>query len=497
MKWKATAGAAVFVLLGVFIGMYMVQPVFNRQPSGFVPFLTITGDVENTFVLKNIENVPVSDIEHDGKKQKAAALADIVSRAGPLADRYEILFRGDDGLTACLDGNSLEGCFILFTGENAWEAVNFNHPVSSNIKRIEEIVVVAKNANAGNKVSLITPVDDLGTVTPGQLYSRAFIDYPLFEGESSVEREGKTNQVRILTRRRLLKVSELADVSGGSLLIMGDNGSYGRADADGYLELKGNSVDYVYPDLKNRIKGVRGIMKDPPAGSIMDTYHDTVHFLEKDEKVLLIILDGFGYHQYRHAVDNWYAPVLKSLPMAKPVSTVYTPVTNAGLAAMFTGKPPCDNGVYSRQQKDLNEETIFGVASRMGIKSLLVEGNIKILNTEIEPRLNVDSNSNGIVDDDILNTALENMNGEYRLMAVHFHGIDDSGHNSGDLSEETMKAISRTDGYIGKLISRWEGKVIIVADHGMHSTDEGGDHGEFQCRDMIVPYILTDGEGEI
>jgi predicted AlkP superfamily pyrophosphatase or phosphodiesterase len=82
------------------------------------------------------------------------------------------------------------------------------------------------------------------------------------------------------------------------------------------------------------------------------------------------------------------------------------------------------------------------------------------------------------------------------LMVVHFHGIDDSGHSYGDLSAQTLERIRTTDGYVKDLVSRWSGKVIITADHGMHSTLEGGSHGEFRYEDMIVPYIICEGDGE-
>ena len=42
------------------------------------------------------------------------------------------------------------------------------------------------------------------------------------------------------------------------------------------------------------------------------------------------------------------------------------------------------------------------------------------------------------------------------LMAVYFHGIDDSGHSYGDLSPK--RKVRTTDGYVKDLVSRWSGK---------------------------------------
>ena len=55
----------------------------------------------------------------------------------------------------------------------------------------------------------------------------------------------------------------------------------------------GNSIDYVFPNLKDRIEDLVGIIVDPPGASNMDTYHDAAHFLDRDEDVLVVILDGF------------------------------------------------------------------------------------------------------------------------------------------------------------------------------------------------------------
>jgi predicted AlkP superfamily pyrophosphatase or phosphodiesterase len=175
--------------------------------------------------------------------------------------------------------------------------------------------------------------------------------------------------------------------------------------------------------------------------------------------------------------------------------SVYTPVTNAGMAAILTGRPPSENGVHTRKEMDILTPSIFGYAEQSGKSSVMIEGNIKVLNLEIEPVLNIDRNSSGSTDDEIRDKALEMMEQSYNLMVVHFHGIDDSGHSCGDLSPETMERVKATDGYVEQLVSRWNGRVIITADHGMHSTSGGGSHGEFRYEDMVVPYIICEGEG--
>jgi len=71
--------------------------------------------------------------------------------------------------------------------------------------------------------------------------------------------------------------------------------------------------------------------------------------------------------------------------------------------------------------------------------------------------------------------------------------------------------IQEIDGYLKEIISKWDGIVIIVSDHGMHTRpkdsnqeaianntvlankDTMGNHGTLRYQDKLVPYILTRG----
>ena len=58
------------------------------------------------------------------------------------------------------------------------------------------------------------------------------------------------------------------------------------------------------------------------------------------------------------------------------------------------------------------------------------------------------------------------------MLLVHSHSIDDAGHTYGDFHERTMAEIKLIDGYVERLVKAWDGRVIITADHGMHTTAE-------------------------
>jgi predicted AlkP superfamily pyrophosphatase or phosphodiesterase len=191
-------------------------------------------------------------------------------------------------------------------------------------------------------------------------------------------------------------------------------------------------------------------------------------------------------------VENNQMPFMGNLSKAEMALSVYRPVTNSGMAAMLTGQPPHVNGISDRSNRDPKVETIFDYLHLNGKSSMLIEGNTSILNLNTNTLLNPDRNNNGHTDDEVYESAVENMN-DVDFLMVHFHGLDDSGHTYGDFAKETMTKLLEIDGYVESLVSLWDGMVIITSDHGMHSTDTGGYHGVFRYEDMIVPYIITEG----
>lgn len=220
-------------------------------------------------------------------------------------------------------------------------------------------------------------------------------------------------------------------------------------------------------------------------------YYDTYNYLEEDKRVLAVLLDGFSHEQYSRLIEDDEVPFLKSIYKEKAIS-VYTPVTNAGFASIITGKLPNVNGVHNRSFRDIKVNSIFQDTIDMGKKSVLLEGDIKVLNTEIEPILHVDLNNDGDIDDEMFQTALKVIKEDIDLIFVHFHGIDDRGHTYGPYSRETLDYIVKIDEYLQRLDQIWDGVIIATADHGMNEKGDGGDHGDCTYEDMIVPYFLKE-----
>ena len=244
----------------------------------------------------------------------------------------------------------------------------------------------------------------------------------------------------------------------------------------------------VFADREEKKGPLAGVYIGAEMESITKLYSDIKLSLDNDVPALIVFIDGFSFEQYITANKGNQLQFLGEHFRNKALS-VYTPVTNAGYAAMITGTTPNKNGVHNRSYRDMKVESIFGYANSRDAKSILLEGDIKILNTEIEPVLHVDTNKNGDTDDEMLSSALKALEEGYDLIFVHFHGVDDRGHQYGPMAAETLDHIKKIDSWITELKDDWQGNIYVTADHGMHSTETGGDHGECRYEDMIVPYF--------
>ncbi|HHZ00804.1 MAG TPA: hypothetical protein GYA03_06885 [Tissierellia bacterium] len=239
------------------------------------------------------------------------------------------------------------------------------------------------------------------------------------------------------------------------------------------------------------IEKVEGIYLTDNYRSITDAYYHMKEFLDKGQKIMTVLLDGFSYNQFKRACEENKLTFLNKY-FKYPALSVYTPVTNAGFAAIITGQTPDVNGVHDRSKRQTDVNTIFKYALDNNKSCILLEGDIKILNTEVEPELHTDINKNNEIDDEIYERALKAVKEGHDLIFIHFHGIDDRGHSYGPYSSETMEYIQTIDKYLKNLSQEWKGAIILVPDHGMHEKSEGGEHGTCCQSDMIVPYFVKE-----
>lgn len=445
------------------------------QRSGYIPPLKIVGDVAKTVKLEDLSWMGKAErFAFQGENYRGIKLVDLIREAEPLAKPGQLYLAGSDGFTSAIKAEGIEKCYITFTAKNGWEAINLNHPISSNAKLLKEIVVVA-DSSPDFGLTVINQDADLISVTPGQLYTRVLREYFYPEGQSSVQNEGKVYETAVYTKRRVFQLGDLTPVGEGELvLVIGADGEHRLVDNSGYFELKDNYINYFQVDSRSQVERVQGVMVDPPAASIMDTYYDARHFLESGEKVIVIVLDGLTYNRYTAGVEKGELPFFKKMGTATKAAGVYPPAANVWLAAMITGKFPGENGVVSSKDQDLKEPSLFAVAAELNKRALLLDAGQKILNTEVEPVICSDQNASGTADDELYAVTLEQFDKRYDLVIVHFQGIAASG-------KRYIESLRALDQYLEGIVTSWPGRVIVTA-------GPGGVSKAFCCETMFVPY---------
>lgn len=459
-------------------------------PPGFVPALYVLGDVDEPLRIDReyASGFTWRDIEDGGASLKAVPLDEVVLAASPRAALYDLLLVGSDGLSCKIGGDDMTGCNIAFSEQFAWECVNYNHPISSRVKMLQKIIVMTDENTTDPHAAGIVSAAGSRAVTAGRLQTLPLTSTRRFEGRSEIN----GRDVSVYTPHLSLPVLELVQPEK-SLLVAGYDGGmrYFRDFAEAELEVQSNRISYNM-EQKPVVEDIAGLMADPPLLCITEAYNDALHLLERGENAMIIELDGWGWQIYEQAAASSDQKTLGALDASRALA-VFPPISPVGLASLLTGKTPDGHGVHDRENKRLQGEDLFARASALGKTAAYIEGDTSILETSLAPALSPDLGGEPGTDDEVYAHALKAVDSGAQLVFVHFHGIDDNAAAYGPYAPETMAAVRRLDGYAADLIARWNGKVIITADHGLHPSGDGGSHGAFSSEDMIVPYIITQG----
>ena len=209
---------------------------------------------------------------------------------------------------------------------------------------------------------------------------------------------------------------------------------------------------------------------------------------------VMILLDGTQYATLQAMISTGDLPFLQSVGEIQQGLTVYPPVTVASSAALLTGAPPNVNQVYGHGYRSTESTTLFDIASEAGLSVVAVEGASLPFNLRnADTTLSGDRDGNGWSDDNVYTNALNVIETNMPdLLYIHFHEVDDMGHAYGPDSDEYHDALIRVDSYLAKIVAALpeDTLIAIFADHGMHATEDGGNHGSLIASDLIIPIIF-------
>lgn len=211
---------------------------------------------------------------------------------------------------------------------------------------------------------------------------------------------------------------------------------------------------------------------------------------------VMILLDGTQYATLQAMISAGDLPFLESIGEISQGLTVFPPFTVSSSASLLTGAPPSVTHVYGHGYRSTEATTLFDLAAEAGLSVVAVEGAslpFNLPNTELT--LSGDRDGDGWSDDNVYTNAMEVIATDMPdLLYIHFHEIDDMGHAYGPDSQEYHDALIRVDGYLAEIMNALPEDTIIAifADHGMHTTDDGGNHNSLIASDLIIPIIFIE-----
>jgi len=264
--------------------------------------------------------------------------------------------------------------------------------------------------------------------------------------------------------------------------------------------LQPNEIEVVPPDLLADIKyNIMDILPTVAYALGLPEFPQTagkIVYKTKVEQAVMILLDGTQYQKLADMVSAGRLSFLGKNGNIQRSITVYPSISTSGSAAFLTGLPPRENGVFGYGYRSTESPTLFDLAVQEGKSVTAIEGSSLPFNLRnAETILSGDRDGDGFSDDNVYENAIDVIQSRMPdLLYIHFHEIDDIGHSYSPESSQYASAIERVDQYLSDIYDNLpESTLIIVfADHGMHTTAEGGNHGTLTANDLIIPIMFLE-----
>ncbi|MCL2353257.1 MAG: alkaline phosphatase family protein [Defluviitaleaceae bacterium] len=278
-------------------------------------------------------------------------------------------------------------------------------------------------------------------------------------------------------------LGDLIHIHNEIAIFLANGGVYRLDSFDGkYLSTGDAGINF------GSFENIAGVVADPTF-DITQAHDDALQLLSEGERVMLVVVDGWGWHMHQYFAD--VQPFLAAQNLLKAY-TVFPPYTPVAMSSIFTGELPNVHGVHDRATRVMNGQDIFDKARELGKSSIRVQGGVGIVQTSTTPILIPNRDNPFDTDQAVLDATLSRVDGA-DFMFVHFNVIDATAHTYGPYSPQNREAMAFVDDALSQLAEAWGGVMIITADHGQHHLGQDGrmgDHLWISHEDIFVPYII-------
>jgi len=367
------------------------------------------------------------------------------------------LLCGKDGTAAYIHKKAFTSLELVKTG-GKWNSETTTLPEVCNIKDLSRISLFTRDPE--HELFFLKATGQIEMITP-------------FEAElNQYELLGKSRKNGHSVRKYKFVQPFQLSVEADSILAISENGRefWIKPDEQNKLaEIKFSGCHFSFQD-----NIITSIWQDPPVDDAV-SLHNEIRDSVKDSRALFIFIDSYGWHYNEHLLALHHKGFLTD-QQYEPLRVPYPPRTVNSYWTIGSGE-------FWQNRK--NDDEYFSGMLREDQYGVIIEADRIYYPSQLEQIMHTDINNDGTIDDEIFAAAMEYMSNEPDLMLVHFHSVDDEGHNSGAYSQPRLDAFNKVEEYTEQLTGSWDGKVYIFSDHGMHTEGDSGIHNSASAEDIL------------
>ncbi|WP_270179510.1 alkaline phosphatase family protein [Alkalihalobacillus sp. CinArs1] len=234
--------------------------------------------------------------------------------------------------------------------------------------------------------------------------------------------------------------------------------------------------------------------------TIKPTYTEDVKSSNnKNEKVIMIVIDGMRKERFQEAQTPFLDSLKKSGTEYSQMETVYPARTVVCFSSMMTGTYPFEHGINSNMVwgRGVKVETIYDSLRKVNKSGRLlgIAHLVDAMGDDVDTVTAVMHND--VADSNIMGRAREVMKEkDPDFFTVQLIGTDQTGHSRGVLYDEYIQKIEEADSLVEEYVNWLDENgymenttLIICADHGQ--ADGIGGHGHLDEGERFVPFFMN------
>lgn len=327
----------IIYLVLALVSLFLSYQIGRDRPE-YYPKLMIVGDVSRIVTLDNPDCMgKLQCFFYDQKQYKGIPLSGVIEKAKLYSHKGNLCFRSVDGFSSLIDLECIDDSYILFSAENGWQVINVGFPPSSNAKDLKEIIVINSDAKLFQRsLCVLNDQEKEISFSPGILLQQGLVDAPYYEGSSQLGNGDELRKNSVFSMHQIFTLSDLMPISPAALsMVFSESGQCYNANTESTYTVNGNRIDLLDEANRFSLESIRGIIINPPRKSVKDVSDDVMHYLENNEKFLLIVVCGFSFADY---IDAQKRPDYLPLISYQPATGVFPYDHEKSFCALLTGE---------------------------------------------------------------------------------------------------------------------------------------------------------------